>query len=497
MRAVRATDSRRTNRDRAEKDAAGRGMNSAVKEETVRTVSSVVREETAGREESTRTVSSAEREENTRTASSAEREEKARRETTVRTANSTVKEGNTETEGSAVREESTRTANSTEREEKARREATVRTAKEGNTETEDSAVREESTRMASDATEEENTRTVSGATREESTRTASGATREENTRTASGAMREESTRTASSVVREETVRRADSAGITGTASGTGIVRRAIRDSMAAADTIKVRITDRDRKDSQDTMTISLKDNERVDELQRNGYRIIQNPEKFCFGMDAVLLTGFARARQEDRLLDLGTGTGIIPLLMEAKYHCAHLTGLEIQPESADMAARSVELNGLTDKIDIVTGDIKEADNIFQSASFDCITCNPPYMIGRHGIVNPDAPKAVARHELLCTFEDVAAQTGKLLKPGGHFFLVHRPFRLAEIMTTLVRFQLEPKRMQLVYPYVDKEPNMVLIEAVRGGRSRMNVEKPLIVYREPGVYMPEIYEIYGY
>ena len=473
MRAVRATDSRRTNRDRAEKDAAGRGMNSAVKEETVRTVSSVVREETAGREESTRTVSSAEREENTRTASSAEREEKARRETTVRTANSTVKEGNTETEDSAVREESTRTANSTEREEKARREATVRTAKEGNTETEDSAVREESTR------------------------TASGATREENTRTASGAMREESTRTASSVVREETVRRADSAGITGTASGTGIVRRAIRDSMAAADTIKVRITDRDRKDSQDTMTISLKDNERVDELQRNGYRIIQNPEKFCFGMDAVLLTGFARARQEDRLLDLGTGTGIIPLLMEAKYHCAHLTGLEIQPESADMAARSVELNGLTDKIDIVTGDIKEADNIFQSASFDCITCNPPYMIGRHGIVNPDAPKAVARHELLCTFEDVAAQTGKLLKPGGHFFLVHRPFRLAEIMTTLVRFQLEPKRMQLVYPYVDKEPNMVLIEAVRGGRSRMTVEKPLIVYREPGVYMPEIYEIYGY
>ncbi len=461
MRAVKATDSRRTNRDRAEKDAAGRGMNSAVREETVRTVSSVVKEETA------EAASSAGKEESTRTASS------------------TVREENTISDMRAGKEESTRTANSTEREEKARRETTVRTAKEGNTETEDSAGKEE------------NIRTASGVVREENTRTVSGVMREESTRTASGAMREESTRTASSVVREETVRRADSAGITGTASGTGIVRRAIRDSMAAADTIKVRITDRDRKDSQDTMTISLKDNERVDELQRNGYRIIQNPEKFCFGMDAVLLTGFARARQEDRLLDLGTGTGIIPLLMEAKYHCAHLTGLEIQPESADMAARSVELNGLTDKIDIVTGDIKEADNIFQSASFDCITCNPPYMIGRHGIVNPDAPKAVARHELLCTFEDVAAQTGKLLKPGGHFFLVHRPFRLAEIMTTLVRFQLEPKRMQLVYPYVDKEPNMVLIEAVRGGRSRMTVEKPLIVYREPGVYMPEIYEIYGY
>ena len=245
------------------------------------------------------------------------------------------------------------------------------------------------------------------------------------------------------------------------------------------------------------MTLNLKGKERIDDLQRNGYRIIQDPKRFCFGMDAVLLAGFAHAVEEDRLLDLGTGTGIIPLLMEARYHCAQLTGLEIQPESADMAARSVALNGLSDKIRIVTGDIKEADSLFPSASFDCITCNPPYMIGAHGITNPDAPKAIARHEILCTLEDVIRQTAKLLKPGGHFFLVHRPFRLAEIMTTLVKYKLEPKRMQLVYPYVDKEPNMVLLEAVRGGKSRMTVEKPLIVYREPGVYMPEIYEIYGY
>lgn len=245
------------------------------------------------------------------------------------------------------------------------------------------------------------------------------------------------------------------------------------------------------------MTVKLKESERIDELQRNGYRIIQDPSRFCFGMDAVLLTGFAHARSTDTLLDLGTGTGIIPLLMEAKYHCAHLTGLEIQPESADMAARSVELNRLADKINIVTGDIKEADSLFASASFDCITCNPPYMIGQHGITNTDAPKAIARHEVLCTFEDVAAQTAKLLKPGGHFFLVHRPFRLAEILTTLVQYKLEPKRMQLVYPYVDKEPNMVLIEAVRGGRPRMSVEKPLIIFEKPGVYCPEITEIYGY
>ncbi|MBQ8823037.1 MAG: tRNA1(Val) (adenine(37)-N6)-methyltransferase [Lachnospiraceae bacterium] len=241
----------------------------------------------------------------------------------------------------------------------------------------------------------------------------------------------------------------------------------------------------------------LKENERIDELQRNGYKIIQSPEKFCFGMDAVLLSGFARARKGDVVLDMGTGTGIIPILMEAKTEAAHLTGLEVQEESADMARRSVSLNGLSDKIDIVTGDIKEADKLFKSASFDVITCNPPYMIGQHGIANPDAPKAIARHEVLCTLEDVVRQAAKLLKPGGNFFMVHRPFRLAEIITLMVQYKLEPKRMQLVYPYVDKEPNMVLIEGCRGGKSRMTVEKPLIVYQSPGVYMPEIYDIYGY
>ena len=245
------------------------------------------------------------------------------------------------------------------------------------------------------------------------------------------------------------------------------------------------------------MTIKLKEKERLDELQRNGYRIIQNPEKFCFGMDAVLLSGFVRAREEDTLLDMGTGTGIIPILLEAKTQCAHLTGLEIQEESADMARRSVALNGLAQKIDIITGDIKEADKIFPSASFDCITCNPPYMIDSHGLVNTDAPRAIARHEILCTLEDVVRQTAKLLRPGGRFFMVHRPFRLAEIMTTLSQYRLEPKRMRLVYPYVDKEPNMVLLEAARGGRPRMTVEKPLIVYERPGVYTAEIYDVYGY
>ena len=245
------------------------------------------------------------------------------------------------------------------------------------------------------------------------------------------------------------------------------------------------------------MQVTIKENERIDDLQRNGYRIIQDPDRFCFGMDAVLLSGFASTKPGDKVLDMGTGTGIIPILMEAKTEAAHLTGLEIQPESADMALRSVQLNELQDKISIVTGDIKEAKTIFPKASFHVITSNPPYMIGQHGLVNPHGEKAIARHEILCTLEDVIENAAALLVPGGHFYMVHRPFRLAEIITTLTKYRLEPKRMQLVYPYTDKEPNMVLIEAVRGGKSRMQVEKPLIVYEKPGVYTQEIYDVYGY
>lgn len=243
--------------------------------------------------------------------------------------------------------------------------------------------------------------------------------------------------------------------------------------------------------------IILKENERIDDLQRNGYCIIQDPDRFCFGMDAVLLSGFATAKDGARVLDLGTGTGIIPILLAAKTKAAHLTGLEVQADSADMAGRSVALNGLEEKINIVTGDIKGADKLFHAASFDVITCNPPYMIGAHGLKNPEDAKAIARHEILCTLEDVISQAAKLLVPGGRFFLVHRPFRLAEIIVTLTKYRLEPKRMRLVYPFADKDPNMVLLEAVRGGRPRMTVEKLLIVYSEPGVYMPEIYEVYGY
>lgn len=237
--------------------------------------------------------------------------------------------------------------------------------------------------------------------------------------------------------------------------------------------------------------------ERLDELHRNGYRIIQDKGRFCFGMDAVLLSGFAKVKPDEQALDLGTGTGIIPILLEAKTDGRHFVGLEIQEESADMASRSVAYNGLEEKIEIVTGDIKDASNIFGASSFDVITTNPPYMIGQHGLKNEENAKAIARHEILCTLDDVLRESAKILKPGGRFYMVHRPFRLAEILSAMVQYRIEPKRMRLVYPFVDKEPNMVLIEGLRGGRSRMTVEKPLIVYKEPGVYTDEIYDIYGY
>lgn len=245
------------------------------------------------------------------------------------------------------------------------------------------------------------------------------------------------------------------------------------------------------------MDIELRPGERIDDLQRCGYGIIQNKDGFCFGMDAVLLSGFARVKPGEEVLDLGTGTGIIPILLEAKTEGSHFTGLEIQKISADMARRSVQLNDLTEKVSIAEGDIKEAASIFGRASFDVVTSNPPYMTGNHGLTNPELPKAIARHEVLCTLEDVVGQAAALLKENGRFYMVHRPFRLAEIMNVMSRYRLEPKRMRLVYPFADREPNMVLLEGLKGGRPRITVEKPLIVYREPGVYTDEIYDIYGY
>ena len=242
---------------------------------------------------------------------------------------------------------------------------------------------------------------------------------------------------------------------------------------------------------------NLYSGERLDELQRNGYVIIQDPKRFCFGMDAVLLSGFARVKTGEQVLDLGTGTGIIPILLEAKTEGKHFTGLEIQPESADMARRSVELNHLDSKINIVTGDIKDASKLFGASSSDVVITNPPYMIDSDGIKNMKDAKTIARHEVLCTLEDVIRESAKLLPPKGRFYMVHRPFRLSEILCMMTRYGIEPKRMKFVYPYIDREPNMVLLEGLRGGRPRMTVEKPLIVYQEKDKYTDEILQIYGY
>lgn len=245
------------------------------------------------------------------------------------------------------------------------------------------------------------------------------------------------------------------------------------------------------------MSVTLLPEERLDELHRNGYYIIQNPNRFCFGMDAVLLSGFASVKPGERAIDLGTGNGIIPILLEAKTKGEHFTGLEIQPENVDMASRSVAYNHLEKKITITQGDIKDASSLFGASSFHVVTTNPPYMTGKHGLTNENTAKAIARHEILCTLEDVIRESARLLTPQGRFYMVHRPFRLAEIMCLMSRYGIEPKRMKLVYPFVDKEPNMVLIEGLRGGKPRITVEKPLIVYERPGVYTREIYDIYGY
>ena len=243
--------------------------------------------------------------------------------------------------------------------------------------------------------------------------------------------------------------------------------------------------------------MKLKPNERIDDLNRCGYKIIQNTAKFCFGMDAVLLSSFAKANEDDKVIDLGTGTGIIPILMEAKTKASSFVGLEIQDESVDMARRSVLMNNQENKITILQGDIKTASKDLGAAIFDVVTTNPPYMNNSHALVNPNEAKAIARHEIMCNLNDVIREGAKLLKVGGKMYMVHRPFRLIEIVSEMVKYKLEPKRIRFVHPYIDKEPNMVLIEATKGGKSMVKIESPLIVYKDVNVYTDEIHEIYGF
>lgn len=241
--------------------------------------------------------------------------------------------------------------------------------------------------------------------------------------------------------------------------------------------------------------MEIYDNERIDDLHRDNLLIIQNPEKFCFGCDAVLLSYFVKIKKNEIALDLGTGTGIIPILLTAKTNGKFFYGLEIQEGPAQMAQRSVDLNNLRDKIEIKCGDLKLACDIYKKSFFDVITVNPPYIVTDGGLKNNFEAKAVARHEVLCTLEDVISVSSKLLKPNGRFYMVHRPHRLTDIITLMAGYKLGAKTIQFVYPKIDKGPTMVLVEAVRGAKPMLNVLKPLIIYGADGRYTDEINDIY--
>ncbi|MDD5944353.1 MAG: tRNA1(Val) (adenine(37)-N6)-methyltransferase [Clostridia bacterium] len=243
------------------------------------------------------------------------------------------------------------------------------------------------------------------------------------------------------------------------------------------------------------MNVEIKDYERVDDLHRNGYRIIQDPKRFCFGIDAVILSGFAEVRKGERAMDLCTGTGVIPILLEAKTDGSHFTGLEIQSESAEMANRSVLLNDLQDKVTIDEGDVKNTEALYRASSFNVVTVNPPYMNDGGGLKNEYSPKTIARHEVLCSLEDVVSASARLLAPQGRLYMVHRPHRLTDIMVTLRKYRLEPKKLRFVHSFCDREPVMVLIEAVSNGKPMVKVMPPLIIYKEDNSYTDEIMKIY--
>ena len=240
----------------------------------------------------------------------------------------------------------------------------------------------------------------------------------------------------------------------------------------------------------------IKENERIDDLEINGFRIIQNPFCFCFGMDAVLLANFAGIAPRADVIDLGTGTGIVPLLLAAKGKGRSWAGLEIQHEMADMAERSIKLNDVSDSCRIIEGDLREVRTLFKPDSCVTVTSNPPYMKESTGLKSKNDSVYISRHEVMATLEDVISAAAYLLKTSGSFTMVHRPTRLPEIMELMVKYRLEPKRLQLVQPKINKEPNMVLIEGVKEAGRELRTLPTLVVYDENGDYTPELLRYYG-
>ena len=245
------------------------------------------------------------------------------------------------------------------------------------------------------------------------------------------------------------------------------------------------------------MDICLRENERIDDLEFNGYRIIQDNDGFCFGIDAVLLSDFARdIRNNSVVADLCTGTGIISILLSGKTQARKIYGVEIQKSVADMATRSVKLNNLEDKISIINDDLNNLPSSFELGSFDAIVTNPPYMKPNSGLTNLSKEKLISRHEVMCSLEDVVSVSSKLLKSNGCFYLVHKPDRLVDIMFLLRMYRLEPKVLRFVQTFANKAPNLLLVKDVKNGNSFLKVDNPLIVYNDDNSYTDEILKIYG-
>ena len=244
------------------------------------------------------------------------------------------------------------------------------------------------------------------------------------------------------------------------------------------------------------MITNLKEGERLDDLECNGYQIIQNKNWFCFGTDAVLLSWFAKVRESERVLDMGTGTGVIPILLRAKTSGRQFVGLDIQEEIADMASRSVAWDHLEREIKIQTGAILEASVLFGWLSFLIVASNHPYMFLNIGFKKPDKKKAIARREICCTLEDVIREASKVLKANGRFYMVHRPERLEDITAMFVKYKLKLKRLQTVHSMLEKEASLILIEAVKYGNPYVTVEPPIILYEQSGNTTQQYRKIYG-
>ncbi|MBA1334790.1 MAG: tRNA(1)(Val) (adenine(37)-N(6))-methyltransferase [Firmicutes bacterium] len=239
----------------------------------------------------------------------------------------------------------------------------------------------------------------------------------------------------------------------------------------------------------------VKDGERVDDLQIGGLRIIQNPRKFCFGIDAVMLANFATVKKGDTVLDFGTGTGIIPLILAGKTKASRIIGIEIQEEMAEMAGRSVRMNRLEERIRIIHGDIRNIGEYVKDSSADLVVSNPPYMDGGHGLINPDDSKAIARHEIMCTLDDLIGSAAKVLKDGGRLALIHRSSRMVDVLSLMREKGIEPKKLRMIHSAVDKDSNLFLVEGNKSGGRFLKVQNPLIIYNQGQIYTDEIHSIY--